>query len=206
MKTTLRPQCPGHPENTSQVILKTGKIYLPAVRFPATGIFGPEGTMKGDKDIIKHLNKVLRNELTAINQYFLHARMLQDQGLERLGKHEYQESVEEMHHADWMVKRILFLEGLPNLQDLGKLMIGENVAEILANDLKLEYAARNDVVDAIVACEKGRDFISREKLKAILDATEEHIDYLETQISLLESVGIQNYIQSQMAPLDGEEY
>ena len=162
--------------------------------------------MKGDKDIIKHLNKVLRNELTAINQYFLHARMLQDQGLERLGKHEYQESVEEMHHADWMVKRILFLEGLPNLQDLGKLMIGENVAEILANDLKLEYAARNDVVDAIVACEKGRDFISREKLKAILDATEEHIDYLETQISLLESVGIQNYIQSQMAPLDGEEY
>lgn len=161
--------------------------------------------MKGDKDIIKHLNKVLRNELTAINQYFLHARMLQDQGLERLGKHEYQESVEEMHHADWMVKRILFLEGLPNLQDLGKLMIGENVAEILANDLKLEYAARNDVVDAVVACEKGRDFISREKLKEILDATEEHIDHLETQISLLESVGLQNYIQSQMAPLGSGE-
>lgn len=160
--------------------------------------------MKGDKEIIKNLNRVLANELTAINQYFLHARMLQDWGLERMGEHEYRESLEEMQHADWMIKRILFLEGLPNLQSIGKLSIGENVGEVLKGDLNLECAARNDLVDAIVVCEKGRDFISREKIKEILDATEEHIDYLETQIGLLEKVGLQNYIQSQMKPADAE--
>lgn len=158
--------------------------------------------MKGDKEIIKHLNKVLANELTAINQYFLHARMLQDWGMERLGAHEYQESLEEMQHADWMIKRILFLEGLPNLQSLGKLAIGENVGEVLKGDLDLEYAARNDLIDAITACEKGRDFISREKLKEILEATETHIDDLETQINLLKEIGSENYIQSQMKPAD----
>lgn len=160
--------------------------------------------MKGDKEIVRHLNKVLANELTAINQYFLHARMLQDWGMERLGAHEYQESLEEMQHADWMIKRILFLEGLPNLQSIGKLRIGENVGEILKGDLDLEYSARNDLIDAIVACEKGRDFISREKLKEILEATETHIDDLETQTNLLKEVGIENYIQSQMKPADAD--
>lgn len=160
--------------------------------------------MKGDKEIIKNLNRVLANELTAINQYFLHARMLQDWGLERMGEHEYRESLEEMQHADWMIKRILLLEGLPNLQSIGKLSIGENVGEVLKGDLNLERAARSDLVDAIVVCEKGRDFISRQKITEILDATEEHIDYLETQIGLLEKVGLQNYIQSQMKPANAE--
>ncbi len=152
--------------------------------------------MKGDKKVIQHLNKVLLNELTAINQYFLHSRMFKNWGLKKLGDYEYHESIDEMKHADKLIERILFLEGIPNLQELGKLLIGENVEECLKCDLQLEMKAHPDLKAAIVHCESVSDFISRELFTYILDSEEEHIDYLETQLALIPKIGIQNFMQS----------
>ena len=158
--------------------------------------------MKGDAKVIEHLNKVLYNELIAINQYFLHSRMFNDWGLSRLGDYEYHETIDEMKHADQLVERILFLEGLPNLQNLGKLRIGENVPEALSCDLALEMDAIPDLRDGIVYCESVRDFVTRDLLQSILDSEEEHVDWLETQLGLIDKVGLENYLQSQMGSND----
>jgi len=154
--------------------------------------------MKGDDKVIDYLNKVLKNELTAINQYFLHSRMLKDWGLAGLAETEFQESVDEMKHADQLIERILFLEGLPNLQELGKLMIGENVKELLECDLKLEMIAAPELREAIEYSETIKDFVSRELFESILQSEEEHIDFLETQLSLVNKLGVENYLQSMM--------
>jgi len=157
--------------------------------------------VKGDKAIIKLLNAVLTNELTAVNQYYLHARMYENWGFARLGKITYEESIGEMKHADKLIKRILFLDGLPNLQDLHKLSIGESVAEGLAADLGVETGGRVTLIEGVKLCEASADFVSREILTEILRDTEEHIDFLETQISLVKSLGEHNYLQSAMGEL-----
>jgi bacterioferritin len=154
--------------------------------------------MKGDPKILKHLNLVLKNELTSINQYFLHSRMFGNWGLKRLRQREHEESIDEMKHADRLIERILFLEGLPNLQDLGKLLVGESVSEVLECDLKLERSAHTDLKLAIADCEQLGDYVSRELFEKILESEEDHIDWLETQLGLIQRVGLENYTQSQM--------
>ena len=157
--------------------------------------------MQGDPQVIQHLQAQLKNELTATNQYFLHYRILKHWGFDKLAKKEYEESIGEMKHADRLMERILMLDGLPNLQDLGKLLIGEDVPEILNCDLQLERAAQGTIKDGIAHCEAVRDYVSREILEDILQDTEEHVDFLETQLDLLAKVGLQNYLQSQMGEL-----
>ena len=154
--------------------------------------------MKGDSKVIEFLNRVLRNELMAINQYFLHSRMFKDWGLNALGDYEFQESIDEMKHADLLIERILFLEGLPNMQDIGNLRIGEHTQEMLSCDLALEMDAIPDLREAIEYCESSRDYVSRDLFDEILDAEEEHVDWLETQLDLISRIGIENYQQSQM--------
>lgn len=155
--------------------------------------------MRGNDTIIKHLNTVLGNELIAINQYFLHAKILKDRGLTKLAEVEYHESIDEMKHADKLVERVLFLEGMPNLQDLGRLSIGETVEEMLQADLKLELISHADLKAGIEDCEKHQDYISRDLLKTILNEEEEHIDWLETQLGLIQQLGLANYLQSQVS-------
>lgn len=154
--------------------------------------------MKGERKIIDHLNRILKNELTAINQYFLHSRMCKDWGLSKLAEKEYEESIDEMKHADELIERILFLEGLPNLQELGKLYVGEDPHEMLKCDLRLEQEAVPHLREAIADCEKAGDYVSRQLFDSILASEEGHIDWLETQLDLIEKVGLENYLQSQM--------
>jgi len=154
--------------------------------------------MAAQKNVIKHLNSILKNELTAINQYFLHSRMLRHQGYGKLAEHEYEESIDEMKHADAIMQRIFLLGGLPNLQDIGKLMIGENVEEILNADLKLEYKAREDLLAAHAACDEAHDPISVNLVEEILASEEKHIEWIEAQLAQVKAMGIQNYLQSQV--------
>jgi bacterioferritin len=172
-----------------------GRVIPAAAPGPA-----PHASIAGDPEVIRWLNVVLKNELTAINQYFLHSRMLADWGLSELAHKEYEESIDEMKHADKLIKRILFLGGLPNLQDLGKLMIGENVQEVITCDLSLEMLSFPDLKLAIPHCESVRDFGSRELFTEILESEEEHIDWLQTQLRLIEQMGLQNFVQLQTKP------
>ena len=158
--------------------------------------------MQGDLKVIQNLNLILRNELTAINQYVLHARMLRHWGVKKLGEHEYHESIDEMRHADMLIERILFLDGLPNLQDLDKLLIGETVKEVLECDLKLEQKGMTDLRDGIVLAEAARDYVSRDLLTTILKSEEEHVDFIETQLDLIRLIGIENYIQMESKPAE----
>ena len=158
--------------------------------------------MRGDTKVLDYLNRALKNELTSINQYFLHARMLDNWGMRRLGKIEYDESIDEMKHADRLVKRILFLEGLPNLQDLGKLFIGEDVREVLQCDLRREMEAHPMYKEAVTYCESVQDFVTRELLVHIQKSEEQHIDFIEEQLGLIEKMGLQNYVQSAAGDLD----
>ena len=158
--------------------------------------------MRGDATVIQHLNAALKNELTAINQYFLHARMLRHWGIGRLGDHEYQASLEEMKDADRLIERLLFLDGLPNLQDLGKLLVGENVREILECDLRLEHAAIDRLREAIAYCEGVRDFATRDLFSEMLEGEEDQVDFIETQLELIARIGIERYIQLQSAPAE----
>lgn len=174
-----------------------------AAQWPLLGGFRQDSelrhnTVKGDPKVIELLNRILGNELIAINQYFLHAKMYKDWGLQELADHEYHESIDEMKHADALVERILFLEGIPNLQDLGKLMIGENTREMLQCDLDLEHKAHIDLKETVAYCESVGDYVSRDLAAKILEAEEEHIDWLETQLGLIERVGVQNYLQTAM--------
>jgi bacterioferritin len=158
--------------------------------------------MRGDQTVIQHLNAVLKNELTAINQYFLHARMLRHWGITKLGDHEYHQSIDEMKDADKLIDRILFLGGLPNLQDLDKLLIGENVREILECDLRLEQTGITRLREAIAYCEGVRDFVSRDLFSAILEGEEDQVDFIETQFELIDRIGLERYIQLQSGPSD----
>jgi len=158
--------------------------------------------MRGDTEVVRYLNAVLKNELTAINQYFLHAKMFRNWGYERLADHEYHESIDEMKHADHLTERILFLEGLPNFQDLGKILIWQTVQEIIESDLKLENGGMPALREAIAHCEKASDYVSRELFEDILESEEEHVDWLETQRDQIERMGLQNYIQLQSKPAE----
>jgi bacterioferritin len=161
--------------------------------------------MLRDPKVVEHLNTQLTNELTAINQYFLHARLLQHWGVTKLGKHEYKESIEEMHHADWLIERILFLDGLPNVQRLNQIMVGQTVAEVLASDLKVEEKAMTDLREGIAYCESVRDFVSRDLLRRILDNEEHHVDFLDRQMDLIKLIGIERYIQLNSASAPEQE-
>ena len=202
MPPVVRPVC-GLQLNVIRNLLIYIDFFCRLIAF--SGVLGSNGgqtnhgdrAMKGDKDVLKHLNKILKNELTAINQYFLHSRMLNDWGVRKLGKHEHDESIDEMKHADRLITRILFLDGLPNLQELNKLLIGESVKEIIECDLRLEMLGIPDLKDAIVHCEKVQDYTSRNLFREILDSEEEHVDFLETQLSMIEKMGLQNYVQLQ---------